>query len=118
MPRKRHACPRWPLLVASAMLLAAVDPAMAQSPAERRGARFVRLYCTQCHAVDQVGASPLAIAPPFRTLRLRYPVADLQRPLAEGVHPIMPRFQLNAGQVEDVMAYFRTLQALTPSRIP
>jgi hypothetical protein len=49
-------------------------------------------------------------APPFRTLHLRYPVADLQRPLADGVHPIMPKFQLNAGQVEDVMAYLRMLR--------
>jgi hypothetical protein len=49
-------------------------------------------------------------------LHLRYPVADLQRPLADGVHPIMPKFQLNAGQVEDVMAYLRMLRALTPSR--
>jgi len=26
------------------------------------------------------------------------------------VHPIMPKFQLNAGQVEDVMAYLRMLR--------
>jgi hypothetical protein len=25
-------------------------------------------------------------------LRLRYPVADLQRPLLEGIHPAMPKF--------------------------
>src|SRR6187399_81980 len=93
MSRKGGACHRWLLLVVGATLLSAVDPAVAQSPAERRGARLVRLYCTQCHAVDQVGESRLAIAPPFRTLRLRYPVvADLQRPLADGVHPIMPKF--------------------------
>jgi cytochrome c len=110
MSRKGRACRRWLLPVVCAALLCAVGPALAQSPAERRGARFVRLYCTQCHAVDQVGESPLAIAPPFRTLHLRYPVADLQRPLAEGVHPVMPKFQLDAGQVEDVMAYLRTLR--------
>jgi hypothetical protein len=110
MSRKGRACHRSLLLVVGATLLSAVDPAVAQSPAERRGARFVRLYCTQRHAVDQVGESPLAIAPPFRTLRLRYPVAHLQRPLADGVHPIMPRFQLNAGQVEDVMAYLKMLR--------
>ena len=45
----------------------------------------------------------------FRTLRLRYPVADLQRPLLEGIHPAMPRFQLTPGQVFDVMSYLRTL---------
>jgi mono/diheme cytochrome c family protein len=78
-------------------------------PSERRGLRFVRMHCSRCHAITQVGESPLASAPPFRTLHLKYPVADLQRPLANGVHPIMPRFQLQAGQVDDIMAYLKTL---------
>jgi cytochrome c len=87
-----------------------LDPSPAEDfdptvPAERRGLRFVRMHCSRCHAIDQVGESPLATAPPFRTLRLKYPV----RPLANGVHPVMPRFQLEAGQVEDIMAYLRTL---------
>jgi hypothetical protein len=43
-------------------------------------------------------------------LRLRYPVADLQRPLLEGIHPAMPRFQLTPSQVMDVMAYLKTLE--------
>ena len=90
--------------------LCASDLALAESPAERRGLRFVRLHCAQCHAIDAVGESPLAIAPPFRTLRLKYPVADLQRPLVQGIHPVMPRFQLEAGQVEDVMSYLKTLE--------
>jgi mono/diheme cytochrome c family protein len=104
--------------------LAVVAPATAQSapspqvasevelalpPSERRGLRFVRLHCARCHAIDKVGESPLAIAPAFRTLHLRYPVSDLQRPLLQGIHPVMPRFQLEAGQVEDIMAYPKTL---------
>src|SRR6516162_10116717 len=44
---------------------------------------------------------------PSRALRLRYPVADLQRPLLEGIHPAMPRFQLTPSQVMDVMAYLK-----------
>jgi cytochrome c len=43
-------------------------------------------------------------------LHLKYPVSDLQRPLAQGIHPDMPRFQLDAGQVEDIMAYLKTLE--------
>ena len=70
---------------------------------------FVRLHCAQCHAVDKVSPSPLATAPPFRTLRLN-PVADLQRPLARGIHPTMPLFQLEPHQVEEVMAYFKMLE--------
>jgi hypothetical protein len=37
-------------------------------------------------------------------------VADLQRPLAEGVHPMMPLFRLSPGEIEDVMAYLKTLR--------
>lgn len=50
------------------------------------------------------------MAPPFRALYLKYAVADLQRPLAEGIHPVMPRFRLEPDQVEDVMAYLKTLR--------
>lgn len=100
--------PRWPLFALGAILLCAIEPAFAQ-PAVRRGLIFVRVHCSRCHAIDKVGESPLAIAPPFRALRLRYPVADLQRPLLEGIHPVMPRFQLTPGQVLDMMAYLQTL---------
>jgi len=86
------------------------EPPVALSPSQRRGFRLVTLHCARCHAIDKVGESPLAIAPAFRTLHLKYPVSDLQRPLAQGVHPAMPRFQLEAGQVEDIMAYLKTLE--------
>jgi cytochrome c len=80
----------------------------ALSPSQRRGLRLVHLNCARCHAIDKVGESPLAHAPAFRTLHLKYPVSDLQRPLAQGVYPEMPWFQLEAGQVEDIMAYLKT----------
>jgi cytochrome c len=108
----------WLVILAGSLALSAIGTAVAQPraeepdltvPAERRGWRFVRVYCSRCHAIDQAGESPLAAAPLFRALQLKYPVADLQRPLANGVHQVMPRFQLEAGQVEDIMAYLNTL---------
>src|SRR5436190_22193294 len=99
---------RW--IALGAVLLSLSDTAVAQSPAERRGERFVRLNCARCHAIDKVGESPLPSAPPFRTLHLKYPVSDLQRPLAQGVHPVMPRFELEASQVADIMSYLKTLE--------
>src|SRR5215204_3722722 len=86
-----------------------------QSPAARRGLIFVRVNCAQCHAIDRTSASPLASAPPLRNLRIKYPVADLQRPLAEGIHPMMPPIRLTAGQVGDVIAYLKALQDATPA---
>ena len=98
------------LIALGVILLCASESAIAESPAERRGLRFVSLHCAECHAIDKVSESPLAIAPPFRTLHLKYSVADLQRPLAQGVHPVMPKFRLEPNEVEDVMAYLKTLE--------
>jgi mono/diheme cytochrome c family protein len=97
------------VLTFGAILSWAADSAAEQSPSERRGLRFVGLNCARCHAIDKTGASPLANAPPFRTLHLKYAVSDLQRPLAQGVHPVMPIFHLEASQVEDILSYFKTL---------
>jgi hypothetical protein len=60
-----------------------------------------------------VGESPLRIAPPFRTLHLRYPVEDLAESLAEGImtaHRAMPQFQLDSGQIVDLIAYLKSLE--------
>ncbi|HVI12875.1 MAG TPA: cytochrome c, partial [Pseudolabrys sp.] len=56
-----------------ALLSLASNPALAQSPAAQRGLTFVRVHCAQCHAIDKVSESPLAIAPPFRTLHQKFP---------------------------------------------
>ena len=87
--------------------------AEAQSPAAQRGLTFVRTNCAHCHAIDKVSPSPLKIAPPFRTLHLRYPVESLAEAFAEGIvtgHPTMPEFQLDPGQVGDVIAYLKSLE--------
>ena len=99
------------LVAWTAILLWAVEHAFAEpSEAERRGLIFAHDNCSRCHAIGPVGESPLAKAPPFRTLHLRYPVSDLQRPLLEGIHSEMPRFQLTPSQARDLMAYFKTLE--------
>ena len=80
---------RWVLVLAS-VLLWTNEPASAQ-PAVQRGYIFVRAHCSQCHAIDRSGATPLATATSFRTF---YPVADLQRPLLEGFIPRCLDFSL------------------------
>ncbi|HUZ31516.1 MAG TPA: cytochrome c [Xanthobacteraceae bacterium] len=85
----------------------------ALSPAAQRGLVFVRAHCSHCHSVIHVGESPLRIAPPFRTLHERYPIENLQESLGEGIitgHPSMPEFQLDPGQVADVIAYLKSLE--------
>ena len=101
------------VIALAAILLCAGESALAQSPAERRGLRFARLHCAQCHAIEAVGESPLTIAPPFRTLHLKFPIESLRRRLAEGIvadHPTMPQFRLDPDQIADVMAYLQTFE--------
>jgi mono/diheme cytochrome c family protein len=88
-------------------------PALAASPAELRGKTFARNRCAQCHSIDRVTRSPLKIAPPFRTLHLRYPVEDLAEAFAEGIytgHPTMPGFELDPDQINDLLSYLKTLE--------
>jgi mono/diheme cytochrome c family protein len=99
-------------LVATVLILSA-EAAFALDPDAQRGQTFVRANCALCHAVGHVGDSPLPAAPPFRTLHTLYPVEDLAESLAEGIitgHPSMPQFTLDAGQVDDVIAYLKTLE--------
>ena len=108
--------------VAPGTLLAAVllagaglaGPAFAKEEGRaQRGFGFARTHCGSCHAIGRAGDSPLAIAPPFRILHTRYPVEDLAEALAEGIttgHPTMPQFQLDPAQINDLIAYLRTLE--------
>lgn len=102
--------------VAAILVVATASPANAEnvlSPAAQRGLVIVHADCARCHAVGKVGASPLKIAPPFRTLHERYPIEDLEEPLAEGIvtgHPTMPEFRFDPGQVGDIIAYLKSLE--------
>jgi len=99
-----------PLLTAAA-LSAEVEGASASSA--ERGLVFAKTNCSICHAVGRYDESPLAIAPPLRTLHENYPVEDLEESFAEGIvtgHPSMPQFQLDGAQINDLIAYLKTLE--------
>ncbi|MGH1575053.1 c-type cytochrome [Methylobacterium sp. P31] len=97
----------------SILTLCAGSSEGAEDPHIQRGRTFVQTHCARCHAVGRTGESPLAEAPRFRDLHTRYPVTDLAEALAEGIrtgHPSMPEFQLDPGQVEDVIRYLASLE--------
>jgi mono/diheme cytochrome c family protein len=100
-----------PALICAFVSLYSGYPAWATNP--EQGKRLALTYCAKCHSIDKVSASPLKIAPPFRTLHERYPIETLQEALAEGIvtgHPTMPEFRFDADQVGDFIAYLKTLQ--------
>ena len=95
------------------LALLATTAAGAASPAEQRGKAYALSHCARCHAVDRVSRSPLKIAPPFRTLHLRYPIETLGEALAEGIytgHAEMPAFELTPEQIHDLLSYLKTLE--------
>ena len=113
MSRKHSLRGGWRVLVLSLALLAYAPSSFAQSPAAQRGLTFVRAHCAQCHSIDKASESQLPIAPAFRTLHLKYPIENLERPLSEGIiagHPTMPQFRLDPDQVRDVIAYLKSLE--------
>jgi cytochrome c len=113
VPRHLHVLGLVPIV---AMLVFARLPAKgdeAVSPAAQRGRVLVTNNCARCHAIDKYSASPVSIAPPFRTLHEHYPVEDLEEPLAEGIvggHPMMPEFRFDPGEVNDIITYLKTLE--------
>jgi mono/diheme cytochrome c family protein len=77
-----------------------------------KGAALVKEECASCHAIAAVGDSPLAPAPPLRTLKTRYPLEQLYEAFAEGIttgHPDMPEFQFEPQQISDMLAYIESL---------
>lgn len=94
-------------------LFVIVPSAGALDPAAQRGQLFARTNCAMCHEIGPIGESPLPMAPPFRTLHLLYPVDDLAEALAEGIvtgHPSMPQFTLDIAQIDDLLAYLKSLE--------
>jgi cytochrome c len=101
------------ITVAIAFGVSAVALPCHAEPSVMAGKAFAQANCSHCHSIDKVTASTLAIAPPFRTLHLRYPVESLEEALGEGIvtgHPSMPEFRLDPGQVGDFIVFLKSLE--------
>lgn len=98
---------------------ASQEPSASAAPtvtaqAADRGQRLAAGSCASCHATGQVGASPMAAAPPFREIAHRYPLDQLETRFAEGLattHPAMPPFVFRASEIDDLIAWLQTLKA-------
>jgi cytochrome c len=92
------------------------------STAVERGKLFVEMNCARCHAIGPEGSSPYPPAPPFRTLHERYDVGDLAEAFAEGIIVAhngpkqMPQFMLGPEQIDDLIAWLRSVQSGPPPR--
>jgi cytochrome c len=101
------------MVFAAALIFLAPMTAEAEDGDVRLGFIFARQHCSICHAILKTGESPQKLAPPFRELHLRYPVEELGEALGEGIrtgHPMMPEFQLDPDQIENLLAYLKSLE--------
>ena len=104
-----------PIVAAILTVVCAAQSPAAESEMEAsiaRGHALLEERCSTCHAVAATGESPFQPAPPFRSLHEKYDVSDLEEALAEGIvsgHPAMPEFTFEPEQIDDIVAYLRTL---------
>ncbi|WP_363350152.1 cytochrome c [Methylocystis echinoides] len=94
---------------------AAAQPAPPSKSALKQGEAIAKNNCGACHAVGRRGASPNPKSPPFRSLARRYPLANLEEALGEGIvvgHEglDMPQFRFETGEVEALLAYLASIQ--------
>lgn len=102
-------------LILLVVLLGANAARADSSQTLRRGEAIARQNCSACHAIGRRGASPNPKSPPFRELARRYPIANLEEALGEGIvvgHEglEMPQFRFSTAQVEALLAYLGSIQ--------
>lgn len=103
--------------VTSVSVFLGLGLALASAPAQadrlaREGHALAVKRCGACHATGKTGASPLAAAPPFRSLAYRYPVETLDEALAEGItvgHPDMPSDPWEPADIKRFIAYLNSI---------
>jgi mono/diheme cytochrome c family protein len=74
-----------------------------------RGAALARTWCSTCHIVDRNGTGKDA-APPFPLIAERNAPDQLQpKAFLAAPHPPMPDFNLARVQIDDIVAYLKSL---------
>lgn len=87
------------------------DPARGRDIADRN--------CSLCHAIMPGGRAAHPRAPAFADLGARYPMASLRAGLATGQvigHTGMPQIELAPAQIDDLIAYLRSIAAAPDAR--
>ncbi|QGM44463.1 c-type cytochrome [Methylocystis heyeri] len=100
-----------PVFVLSALL---APLAQAESLGQK-GRVIADSFCSRCHAVGPRGKSPNPKSPPFRTLGRKYPLADLEEALGEGIvvgheGQDMPPFVFSSEDIKALLAYLASVQ--------
>lgn len=75
-----------------------------------RGEELAKRWCSTCHVIDAGAPRETAVdpAPPFPMIALRDP--EIIKSRITGPHVQMPQFDLGRREVDDLVAYIRTLR--------
>ncbi len=97
------------------LLLTACAPAAPQAPPPdaAAGQRIAEAALRRLPRGGAHGCEPARRRTAFRDLHRRYPVDQLAESLAEGIvtgHPDMPVFTFDRAEIEDFLAYLRSLE--------
>ncbi|MBI5941297.1 MAG: c-type cytochrome [Caulobacterales bacterium] len=109
------------LAASAAILLAPAGAPRAQTAAPdpvEIGRVIAERDCSTCHAIGREGNSPFEGAPRWRDLHARFDVADLGEALAEGIsvgHEAMPERTYEPAEVQALVAYLKSLEAVEPT---
>lgn len=106
---------RFAIAVALGFVAASGVEAQADAALVKRGRGIVQQNCGRCHAIGLTGESPNPKSPPFRHLARKYPLANLEEALGEGIvvgheGSEMPQFKLSTAQIEALLAYLNSIQ--------
>lgn len=97
------------IAIAAALCLSVIPHALAAGDAER-GRLLVERSCSSCHAPAGSPATNDA-APSFSTIAANNRGGEWVRAWLLGTHPPMQGIDLSRQQVEDVIAYLKTIPA-------
>jgi cytochrome c len=81
-----------------------------------RGRAMAETHCASCHAIGFGTKSPYDGAPTFPAIVARGHLDDYAEAFAEGIivphegRVVMPEFVLNPQEIEDLLAYMKTLR--------
>ena len=111
------------LILAGAVSLAFAQAAAAQdAPSLSAGHRIAAAQCGRCHAIDSQGDSLNPRSPRFRDLAAKYDLDQLREALKEGMivgHPaLMPKIELSATQIDDLIGYMKSLRPRSAEAVP
>ena len=84
-----------------------------RAEAIKAGRKLAKERCSSCHAINAKGASANKAAPPFRTFASKWPLQDLEEPLAEGIvtgHEEMPEFVFTPDEITSFLEFLRSFK--------